>query len=94
MQGDFLDSYRNLSYKNIMGKLWVSQFCEQAEFVVKTDDDQFIDLYEVTTNSYNNKLTTPRNVTPNLYNVAPFFNTIFVKGDTDPIFLCKYLRDI
>ena len=30
-----------------MGNLWVSEFCEQAEFVVKTDDDQFVDLYEV-----------------------------------------------
>ena len=32
-----------------MGNLWVSEFCEQAEFVVKTDDDQFVDLYEVFT---------------------------------------------
>ena len=30
VQGDFLDTYRNLSYKNIMGKLWVSQFCQQV----------------------------------------------------------------
>ena len=30
-----------------MGNLWVSEFCEQADFVVKTDDDQFVDLYEV-----------------------------------------------
>ena len=47
VQGDFLDTYHNLSYKAIMGNLWVSEFCEQAEFVVKTDDDMFIDLYEV-----------------------------------------------
>ena len=47
VQGDFLDTYHNLSYKAIMGNLWVSQFCDQAEFVVKTDDDMFIDLYEV-----------------------------------------------
>jgi len=45
VQGDFMDTYHNLSYKNIFGKLWVSEFCEQAEFVVKTDDDMFIDLY-------------------------------------------------
>ena len=32
-----------------MGNLWVSEFCEQAEFIVKTDDDQFVDLYEVFT---------------------------------------------
>ena len=30
IQGDFVDSYRNLSYKNIMGKLWVSEFCKQV----------------------------------------------------------------
>ena len=47
VQGDFLDTYRNLSYKAIMANLWVSEFCDQAEFVVKTDDDIFIDLYEV-----------------------------------------------
>jgi len=45
VQADFFDSYRNLSYKNVFGKIWVSRFCEQAEFVVKTDDDMFIDLY-------------------------------------------------
>ncbi|XP_023334739.1 LARGE xylosyl- and glucuronyltransferase 2 [Eurytemora carolleeae] len=45
VQGDFLDTYRNLSYKNVFGKLWVSNFCEQADFVVKTDDDMFVDLY-------------------------------------------------
>ena len=42
VQGDFVDHYKNLSYKAIMGKLWVSEFCEQAEFVVKTDDDMYI----------------------------------------------------
>ena len=47
VQGNFFDSYRNLSYKATMGNLWVSEFCEQAEFVVKTDDDMFIDLFEV-----------------------------------------------
>ena len=30
-----------------MGNLWVSEYCQQAEFVVKTDDDMFVDLYEV-----------------------------------------------
>ena len=47
IQGDFLDTYNNLSYKAVMGSVWVSEFCEQAEFVVKADDDQFFDVYEV-----------------------------------------------
>ena len=28
--GDFVDSYRNLSYKNIFGKLWASSYCPQV----------------------------------------------------------------
>ena len=49
VQGDFLDNYYNLSYKAIMGNLWVAEFCSQAQFVVKTDDDMYVDLYEVHT---------------------------------------------
>ena len=49
IQGNFHDSYHNLTYKNVFGLLWVSTFCEQAEFVIKTDDDMYIDLYEVFT---------------------------------------------
>ena len=45
VQGDFLDSYKNLTYKTVMGHMWVSSFCSQAEFVVKTDDDIYVDLY-------------------------------------------------
>lgn len=47
VQGNFNDTYVNLSYKNIMGKIWASTFCKQAEFVVKTDDDMFVDIFEV-----------------------------------------------
>ena len=27
VQGNFLDTYYNLTYKSVMGHLWVSQFC-------------------------------------------------------------------
>ena len=45
VQGDLLDTYRNLTYKSVMGHLWVSEFCRQAELVVKADDDIYVDLY-------------------------------------------------
>ena len=45
VQGNFLDSYKNLTYKTVMGHLWVSRFCRQAEFVMKADDDIYLDLY-------------------------------------------------
>jgi hypothetical protein len=40
-----LDTYRNLSYKNILGKHWAAIYCKQAEFVIKTDDDVFVDMF-------------------------------------------------
>lgn len=46
VQGSFVDTYRNLTYKNVMGKHWAATFCPQAEFIIKTDDDMFIDMYE------------------------------------------------
>ena len=49
VQGNFLDTYKNLTYKTVMGHMWVSNFCSQAEFVVKADDDIYIDLYGVYT---------------------------------------------
>ena len=30
VQGSFSDTYRNLTYKNLLGKLWVSTFCRQV----------------------------------------------------------------
>ena len=45
VQGNFLDTYKNLTYKSVMGHLWVSEHCESAEWVVKSDDDIYTDLY-------------------------------------------------
>ena len=47
VQGSFTDSYRNLTYKNVMGLLWVTQFCSHAQYIVKTDDDMFLDIFEI-----------------------------------------------
>ena len=47
VQGDFIDSYQNLTYKTLMGLHWVSVFCSQAEYAVKTDDDMFLDVFEL-----------------------------------------------
>ena len=47
IQEDFLDSYRNLTYKAIMALKWVSLYCMHAHFVLKTDDDVFVNLFAV-----------------------------------------------
>lgn len=39
---DFLDTYDNLTLKTIMGFRWVSEFCSNVRFLMKTDSDVFI----------------------------------------------------
>ncbi|XP_042145531.1 beta-1,3-galactosyltransferase 5-like [Ixodes scapularis] len=48
VMGDFADSYRNLTYKHVMGLKWVTYFCRNARYVLKTDDDVFMDLFQLT----------------------------------------------
>ena len=42
MQWDFLDTYQNLTIKSIMSLKWASQNCKEAAYVVKMDDDIFV----------------------------------------------------
>jgi hypothetical protein len=41
IQGDFIDSYRNLTYKGITLWRWVKYNCFNAPYVGKTDDDNY-----------------------------------------------------
>ena len=47
VQGDFLDTYQNLSLKGVLGFRWVSQYCARARHVIKMDDDVFFDTYKI-----------------------------------------------
>ena len=42
VQGDFIDDYHNLTHKGVMGLRWVTENCRQAKFIVKVDDDVFV----------------------------------------------------
>lgn len=41
---DFNDNYLNLTYKTIMGFKWAATKCAHAQFVMKTDDDMFVNI--------------------------------------------------
>ena len=47
IQEDFVDSYRNLTYKAIMGLKWISTYCMHAKFLLKSDDDIFVNMYKL-----------------------------------------------
>lgn len=42
IQQDFLDTYKNLTIKTLMGMNWVAMYCPQASYVMKTDSDMFV----------------------------------------------------
>lgn len=44
---DFNDAYLNLTYKTIMGFKWAATKCAHAHFVMKTDDDMFVNIPNV-----------------------------------------------
>lgn len=46
--GDFVDKYRNLTLKTIMAYEWLSNFCREAQVVVKTDDDVLVNIFKLT----------------------------------------------
>ncbi|XP_069886814.1 beta-1,3-galactosyltransferase 5 [Dipodomys merriami] len=48
IQKDFKDVYFNLTLKTLMGMEWVHHFCPQADFVMKTDSDMFVNVHYLT----------------------------------------------
>uniref|UniRef100_A0A8C4QWM5 Hexosyltransferase n=1 Tax=Eptatretus burgeri TaxID=7764 RepID=A0A8C4QWM5_EPTBU len=44
VQQNFVDSYRNLTLKVLMGMRWVSRYCPRAKYVLKTDSDMFVNV--------------------------------------------------
>lgn len=44
IQGNFEDTYRNLTYKHVMGLKWFIFNCKEARFLLRTDADAFVNL--------------------------------------------------
>ena len=45
IQGPFVDSYRNLTLKGVMGLRWMSLHCRKVKAVVHIDDDVFFNIF-------------------------------------------------
>ncbi|XP_075132173.1 beta-1,3-galactosyltransferase 2-like [Leptodactylus fuscus] len=44
IQQDFMDTYYNLTLKTLMGMEWVVKFCSSASYVIKIDNDMFLNV--------------------------------------------------
>lgn len=47
IQGNFSDTFKNLTYKAITMLVWVNSHCPNVRYIVKVDDDMFVDMYRV-----------------------------------------------
>ncbi|XP_067685489.1 beta-1,3-galactosyltransferase 5-like [Haliotis asinina] len=47
VQGNFKDVYANLTFKHVMGQHWMLNHCPEVTFVLKMDDDVFINPYVI-----------------------------------------------
>jgi hypothetical protein len=50
IQFNFCESYRNLTLKTLMGFKWATEFCSNAHFIMKTDDDVYVNINGGTVN--------------------------------------------
>ena len=44
LQESFIDSYDNLTLKTVMGFKWASKYCPSAKYVMKVDDDVYVNI--------------------------------------------------
>ncbi|XP_067310221.1 beta-1,3-galactosyltransferase 2-like [Pseudorasbora parva] len=42
IQQDYMDTYNNLTLKTLMGMYWITKYCPEAKYVMKTDTDMFV----------------------------------------------------
>ena len=47
IQADFIDSYHNLSLKGLSQLQWVKNFCNNTRYLVKSDDDLYLDIFQM-----------------------------------------------
>ena len=47
LQEDYLDSYRNLTFKGLSALRFISLNCQHVPYILKTDDDTFVNMYGV-----------------------------------------------
>ncbi|KAK7072114.1 hypothetical protein SK128_014352 [Halocaridina rubra] len=48
IQLDFVDSYKNLSYKGVSALQWISEHCMHPQWILKSDDDMIINVFGLT----------------------------------------------
>ena len=79
IQENFIDHYRNLTRKHIMGLKWVGHFCSHAQNVVKVDDDLFVHIFRLA-----------QFLSKDHYFARPMHHSSLMNSNTDVIYCSVY----
>uniref|UniRef100_A0A8D0F928 Hexosyltransferase n=1 Tax=Strix occidentalis caurina TaxID=311401 RepID=A0A8D0F928_STROC len=71
---DFMDTYDNLTLKTIMAFRWVTEFCPNAKFLMKTDADVFINTANLV------KFLLKLNSSENIFTGYPLIDNFAYRG--------------
>lgn len=47
VQGNFIEAYKNLTYKHVMGLKWATESCRNVSYLMKMDHDIVLNLYKI-----------------------------------------------
>ncbi len=47
VQEDFIDAYKNITYKGIMAMKWIAEYCNKTRYILKVDDDIVSNIFIV-----------------------------------------------
>ena len=86
LQEDFIDSYANLTVKSLMLLKFFTQNCDQVPYLLKTDDDVYINLVNL------NKLV-QMNRKPNLLIGSLICGAVPIRDPYNKYYAPKYMYD-
>lgn len=77
IMGNFPDGYHNITYHHLHGLKWATQYCSKAKYIMKVDDDIFVNLFKILKKLLNDRNRFRNNLFCGiLTNTKPFRNHI------------------
>jgi hypothetical protein len=82
VQGNFIDSYRNMTYKHTMVLKWFLENCSNVKYLLKTDDDIFVNIPELIDHIEGRRPRSFLFLKPDLMLCDPLINNPVGRGET------------
>lgn len=94
VQQSFLDTYRNLTLKTLMGLKWASIYCSNSKFIMKVDDNVFVNSIKLI--DYLNRLLDTNIPISNSFFCKSWFNSTVRRDNKSKFYVSRedYIENI